>query len=50
MLEIGNRMPDFSAADQNGNIVKSADLIGKRRWCTSIRRPTRRAALLRLAV
>lgn len=29
MLEIGNRMPDFSAADQNGNIVKSADLIGK---------------------
>ncbi len=30
MLEIGNRMPDFSAADQNGNIVKSADLIGKK--------------------
>lgn len=30
MLEIGNRMPDFSAADQNGNIVKSAELIGKR--------------------
>lgn len=30
MLEIGNRMPDFSVADQNGNIVKSADLIGKK--------------------
>ena len=30
MLEIGNRMPDFSAADQNGYIVKSADLIGKK--------------------
>lgn len=30
MLEIGNRMHDFSAADQNGNIVKSADLIGKK--------------------
>ena len=30
MLEIGNRMPDFSAADPNGNIVKSADLIGKK--------------------
>lgn len=30
MLDIGNRMPDFSAADQNGNIVKSADLIGKK--------------------
>lgn len=30
MLEIGNQMPDFSAADQNGNIVKSADLIGKK--------------------
>lgn len=30
MLEIGNRMPDFSAADQNGNIVKSVDLIGKK--------------------
>ena len=30
MLEIGNRMPDFSAADQNGNIVKSAGLIGKK--------------------
>lgn len=30
MLEIGNRMPDFSAAAQNGNIVKSADLIGKK--------------------
>lgn len=30
MLEIGNRMPDFSAADQKGNIVKSADLIGKK--------------------
>lgn len=30
MLEIGNRMPDFSAADQNGDIVKSADLIGKK--------------------
>lgn len=30
MLEIGNRMPDFSAADQNGNIVKSADLIEKK--------------------
>ena len=30
MLEIGNRMPDFSAADQSGDIVKSADLIGKK--------------------
>lgn len=30
MLEISNRMPDFTAADQNGNIVKSADLIGKK--------------------
>ena len=30
MLETGNPMPDFSAQDQNGNIVSSRDLIGKK--------------------
>lgn len=30
MLETGNPMPDFSAHDQNGNIVSSRDLIGKK--------------------
>ena len=30
MLEKGNPMPDFSAPDQNGNIISSRDLIGKK--------------------
>ena len=30
MLEKGNPMPDFSAQDQNGNIISSRDLIGKK--------------------
>ena len=30
MLEIGNVIPEFAAQDQNGNIVSSADLIGKK--------------------
>ncbi len=31
MLKIGDRMPDFEVTDQDGNIVKSADLIGNGR-------------------
>lgn len=30
MLEIGNRMPEFSAPDQNGDIVSSDSLAGKK--------------------
>lgn len=30
MLEKGNPMPNFSAQDQNGNIISSRDLIGKK--------------------
>ena len=30
MLEKGNPMPVFSAQDQNGNIISSRDLIGKK--------------------
>ena len=30
MLEPGNKMPEFSAPDQNGNIVSSSDLTGKK--------------------
>ena len=30
MLEIGNVIPEFAAQDQNGNIVSSAGLIGKK--------------------
>ncbi len=30
MLEIGNVIPEFTAQDQNGNIVSSAGLIGKK--------------------
>ena len=28
MLNIGDKMPEFEVKDENGNIVKSADLIG----------------------
>lgn len=30
MLKTGDRMPDFEAVDQNGNVVRSSDLIGKK--------------------
>ena len=30
MLKIGDRMPDFEVMDQNGNMVRSADLLGKK--------------------
>ncbi|MBR2127338.1 MAG: thioredoxin-dependent thiol peroxidase [Bacteroidales bacterium] len=30
MLKIGDRMPDFQVADQDGNIVSSKDLTGKK--------------------
>ena len=30
MLHIGDKMPQFSVADQNGNTVSSQDLIGKK--------------------
>lgn len=30
MLKIGDRMPDFEVMDQDGNMVRSSDLIGKK--------------------
>lgn len=30
MLEFGNFIPDFTAPDQDGNIVSSAELLGKK--------------------
>lgn len=30
MIKIGDRMPDFEVLDQNGNVVSSKDLIGKK--------------------
>ena len=30
MLKIGDKMPDFEVKDQNGNIVSSKDLLGKK--------------------
>ena len=30
MLKIGDRMPDFEVVDQDGKMVKSSDLIGKK--------------------
>lgn len=30
MIKIGDRMPDFEVVDQNGNVVSSKDLIGKK--------------------
>ena len=30
MLKLGDRMPDFEVMDQNGNKVRSADLLGKK--------------------
>ena len=30
MMRIGDRMPDFEVLDQNGNVVSSKDLIGKK--------------------
>ena len=30
MLKSGDRMPDFEVVDQNGDIVRSSDLIGKK--------------------
>ena len=30
MLKPGDRMPDFEVVDQDGNIVKSSELTGKK--------------------
>ena len=30
MLQVGDKMPDFSVVDQNGNTVSSKDFIGKK--------------------
>ena len=30
MIKVGDRMPDFEVADQDGNIVSSKDLTGKK--------------------
>ena len=30
MLKIGDKMPDFEVVDQDGNIVSSTDLLGKK--------------------
>ena len=30
MIKIGDRIPDFEVMDQNGNMVKSRDLIGRK--------------------
>ena len=30
MLKIGDRMPDFEVMDQDGNIVRSAELLGRK--------------------
>ena len=30
MLNIGNKMPAFSVADQNGNIITNEQLLGKK--------------------
>lgn len=49
MLELGNFIPDFTAPDQDGNIVSSAELLGKRLWFISILRPTLRDAQQKLA-
>lgn len=29
-MKIGDRMPDFEVMDQNGNMVRSADLLGRK--------------------
>ena len=30
MLKIGDRMPDFEVMDQDGNVVRSAELLGRK--------------------
>ena len=30
MIKIGDQMPDFEVVDQNGNMVKAQDLLGKK--------------------
>jgi peroxiredoxin Q/BCP len=30
MIKIGDKMPEFEVVDQNGNMVKSQDLLGKK--------------------
>ena len=36
MLELGNFIPDFTAPDQDGNIVSSAELLGKKTVFVSV--------------
>ena len=48
MLELGNFIPDFTAHDQDGNIVSSAELLGKK-TVVSILRPALRDAQQKLA-
>ena len=49
MLEIDNVIPEFAAQDQNGNIVSSADLIGKKTVVYFYPRPIHLVVLRRRA-
>ncbi len=52
MLELGNFIPDFTAPDQDGNIVSSAELLGKKTvvyFYPNILRPALRDAQQKLA-
>ena len=49
MLEFGNFIPDFTAPDQDGNIVSSAELLGKKTVVYFYLRPALRDAQQKLA-